>query len=1432
MKRTSHHAWLVFACLFALPIFVTAQSLILEGDEGPGKGKHVVIVTGDEEYRSEESGPMLGKILSQHHGFKATVLFAIDAETGFINPQDQTNIPGLEALKSADVMIIATRFRKLPEAQLQHIVDFVNAGKPIIGLRTATHAFKTGHKFGGVDWDNFGLHYLGEKWVNHHGKHKVQGARGVVEPGAEKHPVLNGVGHVFSPSDVYGVKNLNLAKAKILMRAAVTDSLLPDSKILVGEQVIKTRKGEERRNLNDPMMPAVWEWEYTAPNGKAGKSICTTMGASVDFRNEGMRRIVINSVFYLADLKVPTNANVKPLDRFQPTFFSVNPAEYYLTAAKLKPSDFDLKKSKATGLASSMKELKSAKKPIQEGMAERPKYEQPKKAPKPASPVTLPIDLSKGERVVFIGNSLGERMIHHGFFETELFQRYADKEIFFRSMCHPADTPGFRAHPARDTQWAFPGAEKFHPDKLTHIPGLKPGNGHYPYPDEWLTELGADTIVAFFGYNESFDGKAGLANFKAELSAFVDHTLSLSYNGGKSAPRLILATPIAFEDRTDAFDLPTGQAENEMLALYSKAVLEVAEEKKVGGMDLFTRSKILFAQSEEPLTLNGCHLNEDGYRALSPWLAQLLFGGDSKGDDEKLREAIVDRNWFWHNDYRMLNGVHVWGRRWAPFGNVNYPEEIEKIRQMTELRDEKIWAIAQGKDKKVDDSKTRKLTPVITNYTRSIEYLNPPQAMSRFQLPEGAKMELFASEEDFPLLGNPVQMSFDNRGRLWVSTVPSYPHYMPGEKRPNDMILIFEDTDGDNRADKRTVFADKLHVPIGFELAPEGVYLSQEPYLMLLQDTDGDDVADKRTIMVDGFDSHDTHHAISSYSADASGAFYLCEGRFLHSQVETPYGPQRMTDGGLWRFDPRSWKLTRHSQSDYSNPWAVSFDEYGQDFIGDASGGSNWWLLPLSAKVPHGYEIGKTEQFTTHKVRPTSGGEFISSRHFPKAWQGDYLLNNTIGFLGTKQHTMVEDGSGFTGRLRQDLVRSDDGNYRPADLEFAPDGSLYIIDWHNALIGHMQHSARDPNRNSQYGRIYRLTFPENNLVKPPKIDGEPIPALLKNLELHEYRARYRSRRELREHSADKVIPAVKKWITGLDKKLPTYGRSLLEGLWATWAQGQVDEGLLNQALTHDHYKVRSAAVDVLRFTHEKVSNSKNLFLQAARDNHPRVRLEAIVAASWLDNKDGAEILMEAVRKPFDKWMGPSIEAAYVTLAPHAKDLDLGGNENAELLAAGKLELKPKTAPKPKVPSYLTKSDQELWKIGQEVYHRDAHCATCHGPDGVGMIPDIYPPIVDTEWVLGDEERLTKLVLHGLWGEIEVKGKKYDPTKSPPMMAFGPILKDDEIAGVLTFVRNSWGNKAPAVKPATVKAVRKSTADRGPGSFYSPAELLEEHPLEK
>ena len=295
--------------------------------------KHIVLVAGDEEYRTEESMPMLAKILSQKHGFKCTVLFALGPDgADYIDANNSKGIRGFEELATADLMIIGTRFRNPDEEQAKYVTDFLNAGKPVIGIRTATHAFQGKGTFGSIPFGEFGLKVLGETWVSHHGQHKRQGARGVIETSKADHPILRGVKDVFAPSDVYGVTHLTEADT-ILMRAAVTESLDPASKNIDGDK-------------NSPMQAFAWLHEYTRPNGEGkGKSFCTTGGASVDLVNEDLRRMIVNAALYLTGQEVPAKADVAYVDPYYPSFFGfINEPDYWKNA-NLKPEDLGLGKS-------------------------------------------------------------------------------------------------------------------------------------------------------------------------------------------------------------------------------------------------------------------------------------------------------------------------------------------------------------------------------------------------------------------------------------------------------------------------------------------------------------------------------------------------------------------------------------------------------------------------------------------------------------------------------------------------------------------------------------------------------------------------------------------------------------------------------------------------------------------------------------------------------------------------------------------------------------------------------------------------------------------------------------------------------------------------------------------------------------------------------
>lgn len=1027
-------------------------------------------------------------------------------------------------------------------------------------------------------------------------------------------------------------------------------------------------------------------------------------------------------------------------------------------------------------------------------------------------PTMEPVKIQKDSRIVLIGNNLGSRMMEYGDFDTELQTRFPDYNLFIRNICSPGNTPGFRPHPSRNSPWAFPGAEKFNPEF-----DINTGSeGHFPTEDEWLIELKPDVILGFFGYNESFRGPEGIEDFKGEIAAFIDHTNSQDYNGGKGTT-LVLISPIAFEDLTDTYDLPDGKEFNKNIQLYADAMEQVAKDKKVPFLDVFDISQKWYDQSSDYLTIDGSQLSEKAYGKFADYLVTSIFGkGEGKASIHKdeIKKAVLEKDWIWTQDFKIPNGVHAYGRRFNPFGPENYPFEIKKLREMGHIRDTAIWKAAEGEsyDLAAMDKNTLKLPEVKTNYDfgqdPNSRYLYGEEALSKFHTAPGYKIDLFASEKEFPDLANPVQISFDSKGRLWVATMPSYPHYKAGDGKPNDKIIILEDTDGDGKADKQSIFADHLHLPIGFEFAPEGVYLSQGKNLVLLKDTDNDGKADHKEVILSGFDDHDTHHAHSAYSMDPSGAIFMAEGVFLHTNVETSYGPVRGVNGGFYRYAPQTKKLERVAQVSIPNPWGIATDEWGQTIYLETSGPDVRWMLPGSIKPRYGESNDKSFSLVdeNHRVRPTSGLEFISSSHFPDSVQGDYLLNNTIGFLGGKQHTFVDDGTGYKSKHRQDLFWSDDKNFRPVDAEIAPDGSLYIVDWHNMLIGHMQHNARDPLRDHVHGRIYRITYPSRPLVKPAKIDGASIDELLENLKLPEIRTRYRTRTELRIRDNDEVAKKATAWAEKLDTKDPKYLHNLLEAMWVTWGANKINADLVQKLLESNDYHARAAAIHAIRYNTDKIKNYKDLMAKATKDESGRVKLELIAAASWLKPSEGIDLMNGIDSTSLDQWNKP----AYLTSVAHLNNKSV--KEKSETS---------KTATK------LTGPALEQYRRGAVIYAKEGFCVTCHQPNGKGLDASGFPPLNASKWVTGSEDRLIKLTLNGLLGPIEVNGKKYPG--QVPMTPFGMMLNDQEIADVLTYVRNSFTNEANPISAAKVKEIRESIKDKK--GFYSPEDLLKEHPLE-
>ncbi len=865
------------------------------------------------------------------------------------------------------------------------------------------------------------------------------------------------------------------------------------------------------------------------------------------------------------------------------------------------------------------------------------------------------LQLNPKERIAIIGNALADRMQHHGWLETMIHLQYPKQQVTVRNLAFAGDELDTRAR-SKD----------------------------FGTPDEWLTKVQAGVVFAFFGYNESFAGPEGLPQFREQLDKFLRETRAKNYNG-LGAPRIVLFSPIAVEKHPDP-NFEYKPAINANLAAYTQAMAEAARDLAgVTFVDLFTPSRQLFEENARaggaPFTINGVHLNETGEGRLLQQIHPALFGSPAPALDtpavQQLRALVNEKSAMWHSRYRSVDGYNIYGDR-SKIAYVSHPdtpkitntqimmEEMAQRDVMTANLERKAWALAAGKTGPVELLPLPVVTAFGTNkpgpnIDGTYPFVDGDEALKLMTLAPSLKANLFASEKQFPELAKPVQMAWDTRGRLWVAVWPSYPELTP-TARVKDKIIILEDTDRDGRADKLTIFADGLNCPTGFQFFKDGILLVQAPDIWWVRDTNGDGKADTKERVLMGLDSADSHHTANSVIYEPGGAILLSDGVFHRTQVESVHGAVRNVDGAIYRYEPLTGKFDRYIAYGFANPHGRAFDYWGNDLITDATGNNTYFGPAFSGHIDFPNKHPKMKTIWDRPARPSAGSTILTSTHFPPEYWGNYLNPNVIGFQGVYRVKLLDDGSGIKGERQTDILSSTDRNFRPIDTSTGPDGALYIVDWHNPLIGHLQSHLRDSNRDHEHGRIYRVTAEGRPLAWQPKIDGEPIPALLELLKRKENQIRNLAKIELGKHDSAKVVAAVKSWVAGLDPKSPDLAHHLTEALWVHQWHNVVNAELLARQLRSPDANARAAAIRVLCYWRDRVPQPLAELQRLAADENPRVRLQAVRAASFFPVAEATEVALAAVKQPIDYYLDYTIGETLRQLRPQWRQrIDAGGS---------------------------------------------------------------------------------------------------------------------------------------------------------------------------
>ncbi|MEM9018246.1 MAG: PVC-type heme-binding CxxCH protein, partial [Verrucomicrobiota bacterium] len=511
---------------------------------------------------------------------------------------------------------------------------------------------------------------------------------------------------------------------------------------------------------------------------------------------------------------------------------------------------------------------------------------------------------------------------------------------------------------------------------------------------------------------------------------------------------------------------------------------------------------------------------------------------------------------------------------------------------------------------------------VAQNGLRDIPDTNPTAQLEAFTLKDGASINLFAME---PAVKNPVHMNWDARGRLWVVSSPLYPHIQPGEE-DSDQVVILEDKDGDGIAETHTVFADDLHIPTAVLPGDGGCYVANSIEVLFLRDTDGDDVADERQVILSGFGTEDTHHLVHTFRYGPEGMLWMNQSIYIHTHLETPYGIRRLLGGGMWHYRPETRRAEVFMKG-LINPWGHAFDKWGQSFLTDGAGSeginfvfprSVFRTSPGASRVLAGLNPGQPKH---------CGLEPLSGKNVPAELQEALAAPD---FRGNRINLfqLTENGSSYTSSQLEDLVSSKHRAFRPIDIKMGPDGAVYIADWYNPIIQHGEVDFRDPRRDKDHGRIWRIAFDQLDLETKQNIEELGDEELLSTLLTSEFAwDREQAMAELRTREAKTILPLLASATApeGLDPEL-----FAVRQLWASQALNQLDREGAARLLSSTAYQARSAALRAIYYTAAENPQALELASEAVNDPHPQVRLWAVSVLAQLDAPNTVDLALSAL----------------------------------------------------------------------------------------------------------------------------------------------------------------------------------------------------------